>query len=173
MDIHDRSFTVVQANGNEHGRFVAKTPARAAQKAGNEILKETKKSAVDVSIRETTRGAKSREPRAYRIQRQRKTAPVSTEYATFKFDVTSKSLNRKSKSKSKPSTPKKAASKPKASTPTKAVKAAAKPKASTPKKAGKAVKAASKPKASTPKKAVKAGKAASKPKASKPKKATK
>ncbi len=170
---------MVQANGNEHGRFVAKTPARAAQKAGNEILKETKKSAVDVSIRETTRGAKSREPRAYRIQRQRKTAPVSTEYATFKFDVTSKSLNRKSKSKSKPSTPKKAASKPKASTPTnavkavKAVKAAAKPKASTPKKAGKAVKAASKPKASTPKKAVKAGKAASKPKASKPKKATK
>jgi hypothetical protein len=171
MDIHDRSFTVVHANGKEHGRFVAKTPARAAQKAGNEILKETKKSAVDVSIRETTRGAKSREPRAYRIQRQRKTAPVSTEYATFKFDVTSKSLNRKSKSKSKsePSTPKtgkagKAASAPKKATPKKAGKAASKPNASTPKKAGKA---ASKPNASTPKKA---GKAASKPK---PKKATK
>ena len=107
MDAGDRSFTMVTSNGREVGRFVGKTPSRAAQKAGSEKLKDSKQNSVVVHIRETTRGCKKQEPRAYRVQRVRKAHPVETAYATFKYDIVAKSLRPSSKSSSKKSSSKK------------------------------------------------------------------
>ena len=103
----DRSFTMVNSNGSDEGRFMGKTPARAAQKAGSEKLKNSKQNSVVVHIRETTRGCKKQEPRAYRVQRVRKTHPVETDYATFKYDIVAKSLRPSSKKSSKKSSSKK------------------------------------------------------------------
>ena len=128
----DRWFTMVLPNGKEAGRFQGKAPSRAAQKAGNEILKETKKSAVTVCLRETTRGAKNHAPRSYRVQRVRKSTPVDTGYATFKYDVTAKSLRKSKASKTKASkaskskTPKKASKASKSKTPKKSASKAKK-----------------------------------------------
>jgi hypothetical protein len=110
MNPDDRTYTMVTSNGREVGRFVGKTPARAAQKAGSEKLRDSKQNSVVVHIRETTRGCKKQEPRAYRVQRVRKTHPVETDYATFKYDIVAKSLRPSSKkSSSKKSSSKKSA----------------------------------------------------------------
>ena len=111
MGPDDRTFTVVLRNGKEAGRFHSKAPLRAAQKAGNEILKATKARSTTVKLRETTRGCKKKE-RSYRVERVRKSAPVDVGYATFKYDVIAKSLNASPKKGSKASASKKATKRP-------------------------------------------------------------
>lgn len=55
-----RTFVSVSSNGKETGRYVSKTPAGAAKKAGIRILKKRNQQSTTVTVRETTAGSKKR-----------------------------------------------------------------------------------------------------------------
>jgi hypothetical protein len=86
MEPDERSFTALNRDGSESGRFVAKTPGAAAKKAAGALFHGRGASVTTVRIRETTRGA-SAGVYAYRVERVRKQRPVKTRNATFAFDI--------------------------------------------------------------------------------------
>jgi hypothetical protein len=89
MEPEERSFTALNRDGSESGRFIARTPGAAAKKAARAVFAgRGAPSVATVRIRETTRGA-SAESRvyAYRVERVRKHRPVKTRHATFAFDI--------------------------------------------------------------------------------------
>lgn len=66
----DRSFkitNVTNSNGEklgfEGGRFISRTPASAAGKAGSQICKETGTNSLVITIQETTSGSTKKEKR--------------------------------------------------------------------------------------------------------------
>ena len=95
MEPDERSFTALNRDGSESGRFVAKTPGAAAKKAAGAVFHgRGAPSVTTVRIRETTRGASAGEPRVYkyRVERVRKLRPVKTRNATFAFDIVATQL---------------------------------------------------------------------------------
>ncbi len=52
-----RSFVLVTSSGKTIGRYLSKSPASAARKAGNRILKQKGQMSTHVHIKETTQGS--------------------------------------------------------------------------------------------------------------------
>lgn len=68
-----RSFTICEINDravSEGGRFLSNTPAGAARKAGNRVMRKRKVNSVKICVREVSRGGLGKEY-AYRVKRVR------------------------------------------------------------------------------------------------------
>lgn len=100
-----RSFTViavathtghVKGKANLEGRYISRTPAGAARKAASQICRSSKikgQCALNITIRETTRGSKGKE---YKYSVKRIKDPVTVERdgveITFKYRTTVKAI---------------------------------------------------------------------------------
>ncbi len=91
-----RSSSKVKGKANEGGRFVSRTPAGAARKAGSRICRESKikgQCSLAITLRETTRGSNHKE---YTYSVKRVKDPVTVERdgqeITFNYKTQVKSM---------------------------------------------------------------------------------
>ena len=104
---YKRSFTVVwhslmtpkeKSSGNS-GRYLSWTPASAAKKAGNLILKEynkshkTKKQQIELVVRETTNTSNKKEM-GYQVKRVKLDKPIKLDKYTIKYESKVKSSDK-------------------------------------------------------------------------------
>lgn len=92
-----RSFVLVTASGKTIGRYVSKTPASAARKAGNRLLKKKKQISVHVHIKETTQGSLKKSFK-YLVRRVRlvkqKQVQLKGKKVVYKFKTTVKATKK-------------------------------------------------------------------------------
>jgi hypothetical protein len=88
-----RSFVLVTSSGKHIGRYISKSPAGAAKKAGSRILKKKGQISTHVHIKETTQGSLKKTYK-YIVRRQKlsqqKVVSLKGRRVTYKYKTTVK-----------------------------------------------------------------------------------
>jgi hypothetical protein len=92
-----RSFVLVTSSGKHIGRYLSASPASAAKKAGNRILKKKNQMSTRVHLQETTQGSLKKSYK-YIVRRvkltKQKIVKLKGKRVVYKFKTTVKSTTK-------------------------------------------------------------------------------